>query len=82
MLLCRCQINILLKHTPFPQVDLAILESRVEKKKLAIEEAKAQAKGLLPDGTPNLDTVSGFSPAPKTGWYPCPICVVPHTISV
>ncbi|XP_028596692.2 cyclin-L2 isoform X1 [Podarcis muralis] len=48
------------------KVDLAILESRVEKKKLAIEEAKAQAKGLLPDGTPNLDTVSGFSPAPKT----------------
>ncbi|CAI5782843.1 cyclin-L2 isoform X1 [Podarcis lilfordi] len=64
------------------KVDLAILESRVEKKKLAIEEAKAQAKGLLPDGTPNLDTVSGFSPAPKTespkenkGTKPSPLAV-------
>lgn len=52
------------------QVDLAVLEDRVEKKKLAIEEAKAQAKGLLTEGTPNLDTVSGFSPAPKTGECP------------
>nr|XP_020637967.1 cyclin-L2 isoform X1 [Pogona vitticeps] len=48
------------------KVDLAVLESQVEKKKLAIEEAKAQAKGLLPDSTPNLDAVSGFSPVPKT----------------
>ncbi|XP_063173645.1 cyclin-L2 isoform X2 [Candoia aspera] len=48
------------------KVDLAVLESRVEKKKLAIEEAKAQAKGLLPDGAPHLDTVAGFSPVPKT----------------
>ncbi|XP_061456933.1 cyclin-L2 isoform X2 [Rhineura floridana] len=64
------------------KVDLAVLESRVEKKKLAIEEAKAQAKGLLPDGTPNLDAVSGFSPAPKTespkenkGSKPSPLAV-------
>ncbi|XP_077168923.1 cyclin-L2 isoform X2 [Paroedura picta] len=64
------------------KVDLAILESRVEKKKLAIEEAKAQAKGLLPDGTPSLDTVSGFSPAPKAespkenqGTKPSPLAV-------
>ncbi|KAJ7306415.1 hypothetical protein JRQ81_009763 [Phrynocephalus forsythii] len=48
------------------KVDLAVLESQVEKKKLAIEEAKAQAKGLLPDSTPNLDLISGFSPVPKT----------------
>ncbi|KAF7239315.1 Cyclin-L1 [Varanus komodoensis] len=48
------------------KVDLAILEGRVEKKKLAIEEAKAQAKGLLADGKPSLDAVSGFSPVPKT----------------
>ncbi|XP_074832052.1 cyclin-L2 isoform X2 [Carettochelys insculpta] len=47
------------------KVDLSYLESKVEKKKLAIEEAKAQAKGLLPDGTPSLDNTSGFSPAPK-----------------
>ncbi|XP_048375035.1 cyclin-L2 isoform X1 [Sphaerodactylus townsendi] len=64
------------------KVDLAVLESRVEKKKLAIEEAKAQAKGLLTDGTPSLDTISGFSPAPKTespkenkGAKPSPLAV-------
>ncbi|XP_074831488.1 cyclin-L2 isoform X1 [Natator depressus] len=47
------------------KVDLSYLESKVEKKKLAIEEAKALAKGLLPDRTPNLDNTSGFSPVPK-----------------
>ncbi|XP_067423344.1 cyclin-L2 isoform X2 [Emydura macquarii macquarii] len=47
------------------KVDLSVLESKVEKKKLAIEEAKAQAKGLLPDGTPSLENTLGFSPAPK-----------------
>ncbi|XP_053137173.1 cyclin-L2 isoform X2 [Hemicordylus capensis] len=64
------------------KVDLAILEGRVEKKKLAIEEAKAHAKGLITDGTPNLDTVSGFSPVPKTespketkGTKPSPLAV-------
>nr|XP_003228743.1 PREDICTED: cyclin-L2 isoform X1 [Anolis carolinensis] len=64
------------------KVDLAVLESRVEKKKLAIEEAKAHAKGLLPDGTPGLDSVSGFSPVPKTespkemkGTKPSPLAV-------
>lgn len=55
------------------QVDLSDLESKVEKKKLAIEEAKAQAKGLLPEGAPNLENPSGFSPAPKNGelWMNC-----------
>lgn len=53
------------------QVDLSYLESKVEKKKLAIEEAKALAKGLIPDRTPNLENTSGFSPVPKNGWYQC-----------
>ncbi|XP_042334513.1 cyclin-L2 isoform X2 [Sceloporus undulatus] len=64
------------------KVDLAILESRIEKRKLALEEEKAHAKGLLPDGTPSLDTVSGFSPVPKTespketkGAKPSPLAV-------
>ncbi|KAF5919365.1 hypothetical protein HPG69_006117, partial [Diceros bicornis minor] len=35
------------------KVDLTHLESEVEKRKHAIEEAKAQAKGLLPGGTQN-----------------------------
>ncbi|OXB60978.1 hypothetical protein ASZ78_001243 [Callipepla squamata] len=47
------------------KVDLSDLESKIEKKKLAIEEAKAQAKGLLPEGAPVLDNTSGFSPVPK-----------------
>lgn len=49
------------------QVDLSDLESKIEKKKLAIEEAKAQAKGLVPEGVPSLDNTSGFSPIPKNG---------------
>ncbi|XP_026653126.2 cyclin-L2 isoform X2 [Zonotrichia albicollis] len=47
------------------KVDLSDLESKIEKKKLAIEEAKAQAKGLVPEGVPSLDNTSGFSPIPK-----------------
>ncbi|KAM7099044.1 cyclin-L2 isoform 3-T4 [Molossus nigricans] len=52
------------------KVDLTLLESEVEKRKHAIEEAKAQARGLLPGGTPALDTTSGFSPAPKPAESP------------
>lgn len=49
------------------KVDLTHLESEVEKRKHAIEEAKARAKGLLPPGSaPGLDSATaGFSPAPK-----------------
>ncbi|XP_006871827.1 PREDICTED: cyclin-L2 [Chrysochloris asiatica] len=47
------------------KVDLTHLESEVEKRKHAIEEAKAQAKGLLAGSTQVLDSTSGFSPAPK-----------------
>lgn len=46
-------------------MDLALLEGEVEKRKHAIEEAKAQAKGLLPAGTQAPDHTAGFSPAPK-----------------
>ncbi|XP_069466219.1 cyclin-L2 isoform X2 [Ambystoma mexicanum] len=47
------------------KVNLAYLESKVEKRKLAMEEAKAKAKGLLPDGTPCNENSSQFSPASK-----------------
>ncbi|XP_077881115.1 cyclin-L2 isoform X1 [Ictidomys tridecemlineatus] len=47
------------------KVDLTLLESEVEKRKHAIEEAKAQARGLLPGGAPVTDNAAGFSPAPK-----------------
>ncbi|XP_049630478.1 cyclin-L2 [Suncus etruscus] len=52
------------------KVDLALLEGEVEKRKHAIEEAKAQAKGLLPAGTQAPDHASGFSPAPKPAESP------------
>lgn len=39
----------------------------MEKKKHAMDEAKAQARGLLPGSTPALDSTSGFSPALKPG---------------
>lgn len=32
-----------------------------------MDEAKAQARGLLPGSTPALDSTSGFSPALKPG---------------
>ncbi|XP_052034360.1 cyclin-L2 isoform X3 [Apodemus sylvaticus] len=47
------------------KVDLTHLENEVEKRKHAIEEAKARAKGLLPGNAPGLDNAAGFSPAPK-----------------
>ncbi|XP_068096722.1 cyclin-L2 isoform X2 [Hyperolius riggenbachi] len=48
------------------KVDLTVLESKVEKRKLQIEEAKAKAKGLMPDGTPHLDNGPEFSPNVRT----------------
>ncbi|XP_051029929.1 cyclin-L2 isoform X2 [Phodopus roborovskii] len=47
------------------KVDLTHLESEVEKRKHAIEEAKARARGLLPGSAPVVDSAAGFSPAPK-----------------
>uniref|UniRef100_A0A8C7ADV0 Cyclin L2 n=1 Tax=Neovison vison TaxID=452646 RepID=A0A8C7ADV0_NEOVI len=52
------------------KVDLTHLESEVEKRRRAMEEAKAQAKGLLPAGPRVLDSTSGFSPAPKLAESP------------
>ncbi|XP_047647022.1 cyclin-L2 isoform X2 [Phacochoerus africanus] len=54
------------------KVDLTQLESEVEKRRHALDEAKAQAKGLLPgggggSGTQVLESASRFSPAPKPG---------------
>jgi hypothetical protein len=46
-----------------------LLEKEVEKRKVALQEAKLKAKGLNPDGTPALSTLGGFSPASK----PCKI---------
>uniref|UniRef100_A0A3B4CAK0 Cyclin-L1 n=1 Tax=Pygocentrus nattereri TaxID=42514 RepID=A0A3B4CAK0_PYGNA len=46
-----------------PNYDL--LEREVEKRKVALQEAKLKAKGLNPDGTPALSTMGGFSPGSK-----------------
>ncbi|XP_063292706.1 cyclin-L2-like [Pelobates fuscus] len=47
------------------KADLTLLESKVENRKLILEEAKAKAKGLLPDGTPRIDNAPEFSPSLK-----------------
>ncbi|XP_048206023.1 cyclin-L2 isoform X4 [Perognathus longimembris pacificus] len=47
------------------KVDLTHLESEVEKRRHAMEETKARARGLLPGGTPVVDSATGLSPAPR-----------------
>ncbi|XP_029435180.1 cyclin-L2 isoform X2 [Rhinatrema bivittatum] len=47
------------------KADLSYLESKVEQRKFALEEAKARAKGLLPDGTPCMENAPEFSPVSK-----------------
>uniref|UniRef100_A0A8C1HJ49 Cyclin L1a n=2 Tax=Cyprinus carpio TaxID=7962 RepID=A0A8C1HJ49_CYPCA len=42
-----------------------LLEKEVDKRKVALQEAKLKAKGLNPDGTPALSTLGGFSPGSK-----------------
>lgn len=49
------------------QPNYEFLEREVEKRKVALQEAKLKAKGLNPDGTPALSTLGGFSPASKPG---------------
>lgn len=51
------------------QPNYELLEKEVEKRKVALQEAKLKAKGLNLDGTPALSTLGGFSPASK----PCKI---------
>ncbi|XP_050993650.1 cyclin-L1 isoform X2 [Labeo rohita] len=41
------------------------LEKQVEKRKVALEEARLKAKGQNPSGTPALAAIGGFSPASK-----------------
>lgn len=47
------------------QPNYELLDKEVEKRKMALQEAKLKAKGLNPDGTPALSTMGGFSPASK-----------------
>ncbi|XP_073705766.1 cyclin-L1 isoform X4 [Garra rufa] len=41
------------------------LEKQVEKRKVALDEARLKAKGQNPSGTPGLGGIGGFSPASK-----------------
>lgn len=41
------------------------LEKQVDKRKVALEEARLKAKGQNPNGTPALSAIGGFSPASK-----------------
>ncbi|XP_069069391.1 cyclin-L1 isoform X3 [Pleurodeles waltl] len=47
------------------QPNYELLEKEVERRKVALQEAKLKAKGLNPDGTPALSNMGGFSPASK-----------------
>lgn len=51
------------------QPNYEFLDKEVEKRKMALQEAKLKAKGLNPDGTPALSTLGGFSPASKPCKY-------------
>lgn len=67
------------------KADLTDLEGKVENKKLMMEEAKAKAKGLMPDGTPRIDNATEFSPnvknaSPKEGKSNKPSPVSAHAL--
>lgn len=60
------------------QPNYELLDKEIEKRKMALQEAKLKAKGLNPDGTPALSTLGGFSPASK----PCKSYTVPPFFAV
>ncbi|XP_066462903.1 cyclin-L2 isoform X3 [Eleutherodactylus coqui] len=77
-------IHILKLYTR-KKADLTDLESKVERKKVMLEEAKAKAKGLLPDGTPRIDNAPEFSPnvksvSPKEGKSSKPSPIPAHAL--
>ncbi|XP_073785209.1 cyclin-L1a isoform X1 [Danio rerio] len=58
-----CTTTLKLYTRRKPNYDL--LEKEVDKRKMAIQDAKLKAKGLNPDGTPAICSFGGFSPASK-----------------
>ncbi|PIO34153.1 hypothetical protein AB205_0079000 [Aquarana catesbeiana] len=58
-------VTALRLYTRKKQPNFEVLDKEVEKRKVALQEAKLKAKGLNPDGTPALSTMGGFSPASK-----------------
>ncbi|KAM5163418.1 cyclin-L1 [Mantella aurantiaca] len=59
--ICATALRLYTRKKP----NFEILDKEVEKRKMALQEAKLKAKGLNPDGTPALSTMGGFSPASK-----------------
>nr|XP_033813530.1 cyclin-L1 [Geotrypetes seraphini] len=59
--ICTTTLKLYTRKKP----NYEFLEKEVEKRKVALQEAKLKAKGLNPDGTPALSTMGGFSPASK-----------------
>ncbi|XP_054440269.1 cyclin-L2 isoform X3 [Pteronotus mesoamericanus] len=63
-------LKILQLYTRKKVADLTQLEGEVEERKRAVEEARAQARGLPLGGPPALDGSAGLSPAPKPAESP------------
>ncbi|KAM4693029.1 cyclin-L1 [Discoglossus pictus] len=59
--ICRTTLRLYTRKKP----NYDLLEKEVEKRRVALQEAKLKAKGLNPDGTPALSNMGGFSPASK-----------------
>ncbi|XP_053566059.1 cyclin-L1 isoform X2 [Bombina bombina] len=59
--ICMTTLKLYTRKKP----NYELLEKEVEKRRVALQEAKLKAKGLNPDGTPALSTMGGFSPASK-----------------
>ncbi|TRY93883.1 hypothetical protein DNTS_023789 [Danionella cerebrum] len=58
--ICTTTLKLYTRRKP----NYELLEKEVDKRKVALQEAKLKAKGLNPDGTPGL-TLGGFSPGSK-----------------
>lgn len=59
--ICTTTLKLYTRKKP----NYEFLEKEVDKRKVALQEAKLKAKGLNPDGTPALSTLGGFSPGSK-----------------
>uniref|UniRef100_UPI00358F9C59 cyclin-L1-like n=1 Tax=Myxine glutinosa TaxID=7769 RepID=UPI00358F9C59 len=59
--ICLCILRLYNR----PKVNVDALESKVERCRMALQEAKLKAREVLMDGTPALGTPMGFSPCSK-----------------
>ncbi|CAM4577452.1 unnamed protein product [Leuciscus chuanchicus] len=59
--ICTTTLKLYTRKKP----NYEFVEKEVDKRKVALQEAKLKAKGLNPDGTPALSILGGFSPGSK-----------------